>query len=178
MVSDPQKRSVETHVFPAFKELVKTPFLRRSAIAALNAVDDSGDRSISIVVADNATLHSLNLRYRGFDEPTDVLSFGEENDVSLAGNDADKGPAFPDLPDELLPLGEIVLSYPLAVQQAGEHNVTVQEEVALLVIHGVLHLLGHDHATLDEEAAMKVIEARALTALSLKQARPPKEAHT
>ena len=178
MVSGPQKRSVETHVFPAFKEMVKTSFLRRSAMAALNAANDSGERSISIVVADDETLHSLNLRYRGFDEPTDVLSFGEENDVSLAGGDADNGPAFPDFPDELLPLGEIVLSYPLAVHQAGEHNVTVQEEVALLVIHGVLHLLGHDHANRDEEAAMKVIEARALTALSLTQARSTKEAHT
>ena len=55
-----------------------------------------------------------------------------------------------------------MLSYPLAVRQAGEHNVQVEEEVALLIVHGVLHLLGHDHAERDEEKAMKEIEGQAL----------------
>lgn len=165
MPTGPQKRSVDIRVFPAFRGLVKTPFARRAAKMALKVADPAGDRDVSVVVADDETLHDLNLRYRGFDEPTDVLSFGDESDASLAEPNADDGPAFPTLPDEALPLGEIVLSYPLAVRQAGEHNVSVDEEVGLLIVHGVLHLLGHDHAEPDEEATMKAFEDQALAAL-------------
>jgi probable rRNA maturation factor len=71
-------------------------------------------------------------------------------------------PEFPDVPDEEASLGEVILSYPLAMRQAGEHNVTVEHEVALLVVHGVLHLLGHDHAEPDEESVMKELEGQAL----------------
>jgi probable rRNA maturation factor len=169
MPTGPQKRSIDIRVFPAFRGLVKTPFARRAAMTALKAADPSGDRDVSVVIADDETLHDLNLRYRGFDEPTDVLSFGDESDASLADEDADDGPAFPELPDASLPLGEIVLSYPLAVRQADEHNVTVDEEVALLIVHGVLHLLGHDHAEPDEEATMKALETEALSALFAKR---------
>ena len=149
-----KKRSIDVRVFPAFRGLLKTPFARRAAMAALKVADSSGDRDMSVVIADDETLHDLNLRYRGFDEPTDVLSFGDESDA-----------AFPDLPGEVLPLGEIVLSYPLAVRQASEHNVSIDEEVALLIVHGVLHLLGHDHAQPTEEAVMKALEVRALSVL-------------
>jgi probable rRNA maturation factor len=176
MPTGPQKRSVDVRVFPAFRGLVKMPFARRAAVAALKVADPNGERNVSVVVADDDTLHNLNLRYRGFDEPTDVLSFGDESDASLAEENADDGPAFPDLPGESLPLGEIVLSYPLAVRQAGEHNVTVDNEVALLIVHGVLHLLGHDHAKPDEKATMQVLEAQALTALFPKRIGATQEA--
>jgi probable rRNA maturation factor len=176
MPTGSQKRSVDIRVFPAFRGLVKTPFARRAATAALKVADPGGDRDVSVVIADDETLHDLNLRYRGFDEPTDVLSFGDESDASLAEEDADDGPAFPEMPGESLPLGEIVLSYPLAVRQAGEHNVPVDEEVALLIVHGVLHLLGHDHAEPDEEAVMKALETQALTALFPERAGRTQEA--
>ena len=78
---------------------------------------------------------------------------------------ADDWPAFPDIPEQSSSLGEIVVSYPLAVRQADEHNVTVGEEVSLLVVHGVLHLLGYDHAEPGDEAAMKALEAEALLAI-------------
>lgn len=175
MPTGPQKRSIDIRVFPTFRGLVKTPFARRAATAALKVADPSGDRDVSVVIADDETLHDLNLRYRGFDEPTDVLSFGDESDASLAAENADDGPAFPEMPGESLPLGEIVLSYPLAVRQAGEHNVQVDEEVALLIVHGVLHLLGHDHAEPDEETVMKALEAQALTALFPERSGPAPE---
>jgi probable rRNA maturation factor len=178
MPTGPKKRSIDIRVFPTFRGLVKTPFARRAATAALKVADPTGDRDVSVVVADDETLHDLNLRYRGFDEPTDVLSFGDESDASLAEEDADDGPAFPELPDESLPLGEIVLSYPLAVRQAGEHNVSVDEEVALLIVHGVLHLLGHDHAEAGEEAVMKALETQALAALFAKSSGATQEARS
>ena len=175
MPTGPQKRSVNVRVFPAFRGLVKMPFARRAVVAALKLADPNGERDVNVVVADDNTLHNLNLRYRGFDEPTDVLSFGDESDASLVEKEED-GPALPDLPGESLPLGEIVLSYPLALRQAGEHNVTVDKEVALLIVHGVLHLLGHDHAKPDEEEAMKVLEAQALMALFPKRIGSTQEA--
>lgn len=165
MPSRSQKRAIEIRVFPRFRSVVKTPFVRKTAALALALADPHGSANVSVVVADNETLQDLNLRYRGFDEPTDVLSFGEKNDASLMAPNTDTGPTFPDIPEDSPWLGEIVVSYPLAVTQAGEHNVRVEEEMALLIVHGVLHLLGHDHAESDEETAMKALENEALTKL-------------
>ncbi len=173
MPSGSPKRTIEVRVFPTFRSTVKTPFVRKAAKAALATADPQGVTDVSVVIADDKTLHDLNLRYRGFDEPTDVLSFGDESDASLTPPDADEGPAFPDMPEDSPSLGEIVLSYPLALRQAGEHNVRVEEEVALLIVHGVLHLLGHDHAEPNEEAAMKALENQALIELFPERAANP-----
>ena len=162
MAPAPARRSVDIQIFPGFRATLKSPFVRKAVQAALKTADPEGERSVSVVIADDATLHDLNLRFRGFDEPTDVLSFGDDSDASLAPEEPNDAPDFPDIPEESGSLGEIVVSYPLAVRQAGEHNVTVDEEVSLLIVHGVLHLLGYDHAEPDEEATMKALEARAL----------------
>jgi hypothetical protein len=108
----PACHAVDIRLFPAFRGLVKTPFARRAATAALKVADPGGDRDVSVVIADDETLHDLNLRYRGFDEPTDVLSFGDESDASLAEEDADDGPAFPEMPGESLPLGRLCCPTP------------------------------------------------------------------
>ena len=162
MPSGPSKRKVNVRVFPAFRSAVKAPFVRKAATTALAIADPGGTTDVSVVITDDETLQELNRRFRGLDEPTDVLSFGDVSDASLTPPDLDDAPGFPDIPDGQASLGEIVLSYPLAVRQAGEHNVQVEEEVALLIVHGVLHLLGHDHAERDEEKAMKEIEGQAL----------------
>ena len=168
MAPRPSKRQIDVQVFPAFRGSVKAVWVRRTAAAALAVADPDGGASASIVVADDETLHDLNRRFRGLDEVTDVLSFGQHGEVlDQDAPDVDSNPAFPDMPGETPSLGEVVLSYPLAARQADEHNVTVEEEVALLIVHGVLHLLGYDHAAPDEEAAMKAIENRALGTLSL-----------
>ena len=290
-------RQIDVRVFSAFRDPVKAAWVRRVARAALAIADEGGDRTVSIVIADDDTLHDLNRRFRGLDEVTDVLSFGDtgeggsgyevpafagttepsaptpppdhphpsllpsrekgseprgnhgdaraypspdhphpnllpsrEKGSEPRGNDGDaraypspdhphpsllpsreKGPEprgndgdartypspdhphpnllpsrekgsegaggevsasagttgveFPSLPDEPASLGEVVLSYPLAIRQAGEHNVAVEDEAALLIVHGVLHLLGHDHAEPGEEAAMKALERAALDSL-------------
>ena len=164
------KRSIDVRVFPPFRPAVKATLVRRAAASALATADPRGVGSVSVVVTDDETLRGLNSRFRGFDEITDVLSFGDASDASLAESGEDL-PAFPSLPDENPSLGEVVLSYPLAVRQAGEHNVTAEEEVALLVIHGILHLLGHDHAKPSDEAEMKALEVRALSSVFSARAR-------
>jgi len=136
--------------------------------AQILAVADPGGRSsASIVVADDDTLRDLNHRFRGLDEETDVLSFGDyQEPVEPTAPEADI-PVFPQTPEEEeeRTLGEVVVSYPRAVLQAPEHDWPVEREMALLVIHGVLHLLGHDHAEPDEEAAMKALEDETLARL-------------
>lgn len=192
MPARPAKRRVEVHVFPAFREGAPASLARRAAAAALAAADPDGERGVGVVVADDETLRELNRRFRGLDEVTDVLSFGErgapieegsaflsdararngdaplgedEERVLLNGNVNDAPAEFPAIPGETPSLGEVALSYPYAARQAASRNIPVEREVALLIVHGVLHLLGHDHAEPDEAAAMRAMEDEALDAV-------------
>lgn len=85
-----------------------------------------GDPEISIVLCDDPFIRSLNAEYRGQDKPTDVLSFAQDD---------------PDL------LGDIVISLPTADRQAQAAGWDLENEVVLLGVHGLLHLLGHDDET-------------------------------
>ena len=152
------RRPIDVHVFPPFRAAVRAPWLRKVAAEALAAGDPDGTGGVSIALADDETLHSLNERFRGLNEVTDVLSFESES----GEGEGEAGAAFLTAPDGGATIGEVVLSYPLAVRQADEHNVSTEEELALLVVHGVLHLLGHDHEEPGEEARMKQLEHQAL----------------
>jgi probable rRNA maturation factor len=111
------------------------------------------DGSVSIVITDDETVQDLNRAYRGLDEPTDVLSFGLGG---LAKPLDEAPPAEFVLPDDAMPaIGEVVIAYPYAARQARTAGRAVRDEVALLVVHGVLHLLGHDHLESDEAAVMQ-----------------------
>ncbi len=94
---------------------------------------------ITIVLTDDAQLHELNREFLGIDAPTDVLSFPSEE------TDPDSGARY---------LGDIIISIPRAAQQAGAAGHSVEAEAQLLVVHGTLHLLGHDHAEAGEKARM------------------------
>ena len=146
------------------------------ARAALNvALDGVGyvtqGTQLSLVITDDETVHELNAQFRGLDEVTDVLSFsadhpghweGEEEPPEDAG-----GFEFVMPPDELSPLGEVIISYPQTQRQAKEHGVPLAHELALLVVHGVLHLTGHDHLDPEETTVMQSKERTALTALNI-----------
>ena len=70
-------------------------------------------------------------------------------------------------PDEPSPLGEVIVSYPQAKRQAEERGVRLEHELALLVVHGVLHLAGHDHLKLQETKLMQSLERAALAKLNI-----------
>ncbi len=108
---------------------------------------------IGLVITDNAMVKRLNRTYRGVDEPTDVLAFY----TYLSGGQAAQ-PCFANPPDGVIHLGEIVVSYDKAVKQAQEYNHSVTRELALLVVHGVLHLLGYEHEQPDEKQRMRAKE--------------------
>jgi probable rRNA maturation factor len=107
------------------------------------------DAEISLAFVDNATIHQLNRRYLNHDEPTDVLSFplSELGAKRLAG--------------------ELVIGAEVAKAQAESRGHDVQAELALYVIHGLLHLCGHDDKTADHAKAMRQRERHYLKALSL-----------
>lgn len=112
--------------------------------AALKALEREGGEgaSLSVIVVDDGYIRELNRQYRGIDASTDVLSFGGD----VAG--------FVDAPGSGGYLGDVVISYPCAARQAAEFGHGVEAELALLVVHGVLHLLGYDHADEEERRDM------------------------
>lgn len=158
------RRSIHLSVIPNYRPNVRLAWLRQVAKTALGVANASDEAAVGIVITDDTTLRDLNLRFRGIDEVTDVLSFnmisGKDPKDKQQGEDID---TFPDAPGEQSIDGEVIISYPQAIRQAKEHGVREEEEIALLVVHGILHLLGHDHMVPSEEVIMKTLEAQALS---------------
>lgn len=123
-----------------------------------------GEVEIELTLCGDAEMERLNFDHMGERGPTDVLAFPlhewtvDGHRSRLADDDgiAPPGP---------LLLGDVVVDIEQGVRQAGEGDWSVPEELALLSIHGCLHLLGHDHAELEEEQAMRAIERLVLSAL-------------
>jgi probable rRNA maturation factor len=136
--------------------------LLRAARAVLDA-EVGQAAAMSIVITDDETVRALNREFRGYDEPTDVLSFGLSERMKPAAEGEEFFP-FPNVPDEPLHLGEVVISHPTAERQAIEHSRPVIDELCHLLIHGALHLLGYDHAEPVEEASMRAREQELLAA--------------
>jgi probable rRNA maturation factor len=121
-----------------------------------------GDAELSLLFVDEAAIAELNRRFMNAEGPTDVLAFPIDDPVE-AGRWPDAGTSGPDRedpePGDLpLLLGDVVVCPAVAARQAPEHAGTYDDEIALLVVHGVLHVLGHDHADADETAAMQARE--------------------
>jgi probable rRNA maturation factor len=139
------------------------------ALDVLRAQGVRGLAELSMLFVTEAEITGLNERYMGKTGPTDVLSFpidAELADVVLSAPSPSRGPdrAPPDLGDMPILLGDVVICPSVAARQASEHAGTVDDELALLVVHGVLHVLGHDHADEDERSAMRAREVELLQA--------------
>jgi len=129
----------------------------RAAQAALKHQKESLDVNLSIVLTDNRRMRRLNRDYLGIDAPTDVLSFpASETDGSEI--DPETGARY---------IGDIVVSVPYASKGAARAGHAVEAELQLLVVHGVLHLLGHDHAEPKDKAKMWKAQAEILESLGL-----------
>lgn len=132
-------------------------FFNKSAGAA--AADPN---SVTLVITDNDTVQELNAQYRGIDAPTDVLSFENTPD-----------PDFPELDEmEAGHLGDIIIAYPVAEAQALAAGHSAQQEVILLAVHGLLHLLGFDHNTPENKADMWHKQRQIMVELGLGHVQP------
>ena len=137
--------SITSHREPEFLELSA---FERLAAFALEREDAPENSELSIAVVDLAEMTELNQRYRGMEGPTDVLSFGCDDPCAVVAD------------GEPVTLGDVVIAPEVAQAQAAEYGHTVEEELNLLLVHGVLHLLGYDHEK----------SARAAKAMALREA--------
>ena len=129
------------------------PRVKREALVFLEQLKVR-NAELSIALVGDAAIRRLNREWRDKDKATDVLSF--------PGGELPKGVPGP------RPLGDVIISVDTAVRRAKSHGVTVAEEVALYLAHGILHLLGHDHELGEREAkAMARLEAKLLAAVGL-----------
>lgn len=142
-----------------YRKHIGEPWLGRLVEATLRLAEGPrGDVEMGLSITDDNAVRNLNREYRGVDESTDVLSFALSESKNGSGE-----PAFVMPPDGILHLGEVVISYPRVAKQASEHGCDPKEELAWLVVHGVLHLLGHDHDEPTRERQMRAIERRVLS---------------
>jgi probable rRNA maturation factor len=109
------------------------------------------ETEVSLLFVDEATIGELNSRFLGRDGPTDVLAFPIDEDLDQGGRSPDEGGTGPggglssDEDDVPVLLGDIVICPAVAARNAADHGVTLTDELALLVVHGLLHLVGMDH---------------------------------
>ena len=109
---------------------------------------------VSVLLTNDARIHELNRDYRGQDKPTDVLSFALEEDDTII-----LPPGFPRM------LGDVIVSLDTVKRQAAKHGKGVPDECAWALCHGVLHLLGFDHQTDEQETEMRAKEREVLDGL-------------
>jgi probable rRNA maturation factor len=141
---------INFEINPNLKTEFDLDLLERAALTTLTNRDTQGD--ITIVLTDDTQLRQLNRDFLGIDAPTDVLSF------PASETDPETGRRY---------LGDILISVPRADDQAGAAGHALEEEVQLLIVHGTLHLLGHDHAEAEDQAKMWAAQAEVLARIGL-----------
>ncbi|MFC1872304.1 rRNA maturation RNase YbeY [Chloroflexota bacterium] len=137
-----------------------TRVLRQALETVLGYVDGLENAEMSLILTSQQRVQELNRVYRGKDHPTDVLSFCMNEIASGAA-----GAGFVPPPDGVHHMGEVIISVPQAQVQAKERGHTLEQEIHMLMVHGVLHLLGYDHNDDEEEAAMQARAAELLGCL-------------
>lgn len=150
---------VETELPAGVAERAVRSHVQRAAAATLRRENADASTSLSIVLAGDDLVRRLNRDFRQIDKPTDVLSFPAAQDA-------------PGLEDYL---GDVVIAVPIVAEQAAAAGHAFVAELSLLVVHGVLHLLGHDHLDADEKARMWAVQDAVLADLSLELRSPQAE---
>jgi probable rRNA maturation factor len=143
---------INIEIRPEFLDRCAPSPLQLAAETALKALDRKLTDSLTILIGGSGLLRDLNRQYRGLDRETDVLSFPADY-------------LDPDL--QATYLGDIVISYPTALKQAGNAGHAVESELQLLVVHGILHLVGFDHLEQSEKEIMWQEQQRILDLLEL-----------
>ncbi len=143
--------------------------LERWAALARAVLEDRGvrgDAEVSLLFVDEPAIAALNERFLDHVGPTDVLAFPIEDEPGPAGRSPDlggTGPGSDPAEDPLVLLGDVVICPAIAARNAVDHGVSATDELALLVVHGLLHLLGMDHARDEEAERMEGLERALLS---------------
>ena len=122
-----------------FADRISSELLEETALKIFSQLKIDPLTDLSVLIDTDAVLKKLNRLYRGFDQPTDVLSF-ESNEINPETGASS--------------LGDIAISFPTAEKQAAEASHPVENEIILLLVHAILHLTGYDHNTKEEKQQM------------------------
>ncbi|MCD8215090.1 MAG: rRNA maturation RNase YbeY [Clostridiales bacterium] len=131
----------------------------KAAEEALRYEGFSDNVEIGLTLVSNEAIRELNKKFRGIDSETDVLSFPL---IDFRGD-------LPDFTGHRVPLGDIVISIDRAKQQSKEYNHSLERELGFLAVHSMLHLMGYDHMTEEEEAVMFFKQKEILEKMGLKR---------
>ncbi|MQF64590.1 rRNA maturation RNase YbeY [SAR202 cluster bacterium AC-409-J13_OGT_754m] len=144
------KRHVDISIQDPLLYPVSRSWLRKAVLTTLDMASPRTSYSVSLAICDDVTIKLLNKTFRGKDAITDVLAFSSKHQGAWQG-DVNCPQASPQNeifilpPKQLPPLGEIIISHPQMVRQAKKSKTSIDRELATLIIHGTLHLLGYDH---------------------------------
>lgn len=150
---------IQVIVKTAFRKLVNSDSIEAAVNAVLEHQVCTQPVHVTVMIDDDKKLQKLNYEYLGINHPTDVLSFPADGEI-----DPENGEQY---------LGDIAISYPKAQQQAVELHNSTEDEISLLVVHGMLHLLGFDHYEPDEKAKMWKAQSEITERLGCKIVRLP-----
>jgi probable rRNA maturation factor len=156
---------------------VDTLAWHRLAESVLAAEGVRGNVELSVLFVDEQSITDLNKRFNSKDGPTDVLAFPIDEEPAEGGRSPDSGgsgPGYTPAEPAELPtlLGDVVVCPGVAARNAPEHAGTYEDELALLVVHGILHLLGMDHHDEEEAEAMETREQELLARFHRRAPKP------
>jgi len=143
-----------------FAQHISSDWLRNIAEQVLTLQGVSAETEVGLVITSQERVQALNENYLGKDTPTDVLAFHMQADV-------EEPSPFVLPPDGVNHLGEVIISYPQAAMQANEQGHPVSKEIAILTIHGILHLLGYEDRTPQLRQRMITREQEILSRIKL-----------
>lgn len=146
-----------------YEPFVKPELIETAVTAALEFGAQPPNALVTVVITSTEQVRELNQHYRGFDAPTDVLSFENSPDPDFPADPTDEESGY---------LGDVIIAYPVAEAQALAAQHPPADEVVLLTVHGVLHLLGFDHDTAERKAAMWQAQGQIMTGLGLGHIQP------
>ena len=149
---DTEDTMITLEIIETYSSQVDASLLEGAAQAVLESQLAAPDTEVTLVVSNDEQLQQLNRQFLGVDAPTDVLSF------PAGYTDPETGAPY---------LGDVLISYPRAEAQSAAAGHPVENELQLLVVHGLLHLLGHDHLEEDEKARMWAAQAEILDRLGV-----------
>lgn len=149
---------IDVLIDEGFERHIEAGWLQGIAERVLIAQGVSSNAELSLVITGQEKIQELNRNYRGKDEPTDVLAF-----AMMPVEERKEDISFVTPPDGMLHLGEVIISYSQAAIQAEERLHSVKREIAILLIHGVLHLLGYEHDKPELECEMRARESEILS---------------
>ncbi len=149
--------AIDIRIDSDYRRLLKASWLRKVVASTLAAEDVAPGAKLSLVLTNDEVVKDLNRRYRGKDKITDVLSF------PLVEKEED----FISPPGAAIHLGEVIISCPQAMRQTERAGHPLENEMALLIVHGVLHVLGYDHQRPTDRKRMRAREQAILAKIIL-----------